>query len=602
MKIRHFVLTLVLLLFGSRAASADRLLDRAEVLQIFQKLTSQPRRAWIAAGTIEATHVEYRAPRTRDAIEINNQIAEKIQQYQDNTNKRELTEDLQKMRLDAIPFNVRYKLSNEYTMSSSVTVRLDGDRFYWEINVDSRTDSVKPPADLVGNFMTRHFDLRWNARRIFAWDGEKYTTYSLAGNHAIVDSTGSTPHGVNGPLTAGFIPWGYGSYSYENLAAADSSGFEKYVDGQTQIHLTLSNSDGSEMRLAIDPEKDYAVISCSTTGTRNSSVLKQYWNYQLVSGGWVPTTILIERYDAGANKLLASDFWDFTRISGDAPAPDSFNVQYETDALVEYYSHVTDRPLMYRYSEMVDPDLLLAERLTVAASEGTQAQNCATIAMKYAASELGKDVTDQQLAQLIEEPDNMTSLYAMKEFAQALGLYCRVVKTDIQTLRDLHDCEVILHIPGKNHFVVLDHIDNEHVWCIDLTSNRFYYRTDISFFGMDWTEGTALLISKQFTELQGNFTEIDNGQLDNITGASGYTCTRLLQNYDVIYCSYMGGECGDYLEVYFERWGCEAAESGSCTMLIMRRYQETPCLNDPYNPYRCTITYEWTYYQMRACA
>ncbi len=272
MKTKNILLTVLFLLSVSCAAFADRELDRTEILEIFQQLTSQPRKTWISAGTIEATREEYKAPKTTDRNEINNRIGEKIQAYQSNPDKPELTENHQKMKLDAIPFNVRYRLSNEYTMNSTATVRFDGDRFHWEINVESRTDSVKPNKDLAGNFMTEQFNLNWNAKRIFAWDGEKYTTYFLPGNHAIVDTTGSTPHVVNGPLTAGFIPWGYGFYAYENLSAIESSAVERNVDGQTQIHLTLNNSDGSEMVFVMDPEKDYAVISCSINGAGNSVI------------------------------------------------------------------------------------------------------------------------------------------------------------------------------------------------------------------------------------------------------------------------------------------------------------------------------------------
>ena len=600
MKMKHFLLTIVLSLSVSCVAFADRQLDRVEILQIFEKLTSQPRKTWIPAGTIEATHEEYRAPKTTDLNEINNRINEKIQEYQSNTNKRELTENLQKMKLNAIPFNVRYRLSNEYTMNSTVVVKYDSNRFYWEINVNSRTDSVKPSAELEGNFMTEQFDLDWNARRVFAWDGEKYTIYCLPGNHAFVDAKGSMPHGVNGALTAGLIPWGYGYYTYENLSAAESSAVEKYIDGQTQIHLTLNNSDGSEMVFVMDPGKDYAVISYLINGL-DTLISKQYGNYQLVSGNWVPTTILIERYDALTNKLLASNLWNFTSVSGDAPMPWSFNVEYEADALIEYRSYVTDKPAMYRYSHTVDTDMLLVERLVFAASEGTQPQNCATAALKYTASQLGKDVTDQQLAQLVSEPDKTTSLYAMKQFAQGLGLYCRAVRTDIQMLKSLDGCEVILHIPNKNHFIVLGDIDDRYVYSIDLANDKFYYHTDVGFFGMDWTEGTALLISNQPIQIQGNFTEIEDVQLHNIIGGSGYSCTRLLQGYNVIYCGYMGGECGDYYEVYLPRYGCEAAESGSCIGSRMLRYVESPCINDPYNPFACYLTFEWTLYYMRAC-
>ncbi len=603
MKTRHFALAILSSLFVSCAAFADRQLDRAEILQIFQKLTSHPRKTWVPAGTIEATHGEYRAAKVTDPNEIERQIKERVQEYQDNPNKPELTENLQKMKLDAIPFDVRYRLSNEYTMNSTVVVRFDGERFYWEINVQSRTDSVKPGKDLEGNFMTKQFDLGWNARRVFAWDGEKYTTYFLPGNHAIVDTTSETPHIVTGPLTAGIVPWGYGKYSYENLCAAQSSATEQDIDGQNQIHLTLNNSDaGSEMLFVLDAEKDYAVISCSIRGPGNSITSRQYSNYQLISGNWVPDTILIEQYDTSSNRLLASDLWQFTRISSNVPEPACFRVQYESDALVEYRSNITDSTVQYRYSQSVDTDLLLAERLTVASSEGTQPQNCATISLKYSLSRLSKDVTNQQLAQLISEPNKTTSIYAMKEFVQSLGFYCKAIKADIQTLKNLYGCEVILHIPGKNHFIVLEHIDSEFVWSIDLTSNKFYYHTEIDFFDMDWSGGTVLLISNQPIQLQGNFTELNDGQLNNIIGNAGYSCTRLIQTYSVIYCTDLGGMCGGMYQEYLTRYGCDTAPSGSCTGSRMLRYKESPCIEDPDDPLACTVTGEWTCYYMRACA
>ena len=603
MDTKHFALTIAVLLSLTCTVFADRPLERDEILQIFQTLTSQPRKTWISAGTIEATHEEYRAPKVIDPNEIERQINQQVQQYQGNPNKPELTENLQKMKLDAIPFDVRYRLSNGYTMNSTVVVKFDGERFYWEINVQSRTDSVKPGKGLEGNFMTKQFDLDWNAKRVFVWDGEKYTTYFLPGNHSIVDSTSETPHVVNGPLTAGLIPWGYGNYTYENLCAAESSAIEKYVDGQTRIHLTLNNPDSSETVFVADPTKDYAVISYSIRRPAGSITFRHYSNYQFVSGSWVPITVLIEEYEAGSNRLLASDLWNFTNINGVVPSVDSFEVRYENDALVENRSPVSDKSLMYRYSNVVDTDTLLAERLVVVAMQGTQPQNCATISLKYILSRFGKDVTGQQLAQLISEPNETTSLYAMKEFVQSQGLYCKAVKTDIQTLKNLYGSQAILHIPGKNHFVVLEHIDNEYVWTIDLANNKFYYRTEINFFDMDWSGGTVLLISNQPIQLQDSFTEIVEYQLQSIIGGAGYSCTRLLQNYNVIYCDNpVPGACEGYYQVYYTRYGCQAAPSGSCSSSSMLRYKECPCIEDPYDPYNCIGNGEWTCYYMRACA
>jgi len=600
MKAAQNLLAIACSLSVSCVAFADRQLERTEILHILQTLTEQPRTTWISAGAIRATHQEYRAPLTTDQDQITSQIKESIQQYQDSSHKRELTEHLQKMRLDAIPFNVRYKLSNEYTMTSTVTVKYDGDRFYWEINVDSRTDFVKPDRDLADNYMTGQFDLRWNQRRIFVWDGQEYTTYSLPGNHVIVDATGNTPHTVSGPLTAGLIPWGYGCYAYEQLCAAESTAQEKYVQGQRRIYLTVNNADGSVMLFVLDPSKDYAAVSSSVKGPENATTRTAYSNYELVKGNWVPTAILIERYDGSTNQLLASDFWDLTTISGETPEPDGFEVPYEPDALAEYYSGLTDGPLMYRHSDILDTDLLLLERLTFAAAEGTQAQNCGTIALQHVASQFGKEIPDDDLAELIGQPNKTTSLYAMKQCAQDLGLYCRAVKTDIETLKDLSGCEAILHIPGKNHFVVLGYVDHSHVWTIDLSDNKFLHRTDLNFFDLDWTDGVALLIWDQPIETEAGIAEIGDAQLHNIVGGEGYTCTRLIQEYDVIFCDYFCGMCGGWYEEYYTRYGCEVAESGSCQTSQMVRSREAPCINDPSTPYNCRLG-EWTFYYMRAC-
>jgi len=602
MNTKQSVVSILIVFSIGSVALADRPLDRAEILQIFEKLTSQPRKTWIPAGTIEATHEEYRAPKTTDLTEINQQIKDKIQEYQDNTNKRERTQNLQKMRLDAIPFNVRYRMSNEYTMNSTVVVKFDGERFYWEINADSRQDSVKPSPDLEGNFMTDHFDASANGRRVFVWDGEKYTMYFVSGNHVTVDTTGNIPHAVNGPLTAGIVPWGSGYCTYENLSAAESAGAEKYVDGQRQVHVTVNNPDGSEMLFVMDPQKDYALISASITGKDNSLIYRHYAGYRLVSDNWVPTTILIQRYDAGANRLLAQDLWNFTRITGDVPGLQNFVVDYEPDALVEYSSPVTDSSVVYRYSNIVDTENLLAERLAVAASEGSRRQNCGAAAMEYVVSRFGKTVTDRQLAQLIDAPSETTSLYAMKQLAEGLGLYCRAVRTNIETLKSLYGCEVILHIPGKKHFVVLGGVDNAYVWSIDLVSKKFFYRTDLNFFGMDWTEGTALVVSDRPIQIPGEFVEIADAELPSIIGGEGYSCSRLLQEFDIVFCDYALGECAGYSEVYYTRWGCEAAESGSCTASRMLRYVARPCINDPYYPDHCTVTGDYYCFYMRACA
>jgi hypothetical protein len=245
---------------------------------------------------------------------------------------------------------------------------------------------------------------------------------------------------------------------------------------------------------------------------------------------------------------------------------------------------------------MLDMDVLLAERLNFTASQGAQAQNCATAALKYTTSQLGRDVSDKQLARLVDGANGGTSLKAMKDFAINQGLYAQAVRTDLNSLKDLNGCQAILHIPGKNHFVMLGDIDSDHVWCIDLANDRFCYQANIHFFGMDWSEGTVLLVSDR--PILGEFPEITDGELSAIRGGEGYTCTDLLQEDEVIYCTYW---CEGSYEYYPERWGCESAESGMCIESEMLRSASSSCIIEIIWD-DCTVTGEWDLYYMLACS
>jgi hypothetical protein len=599
MNTRIFSGIIVIVLLGSGIAVADRPLERAELLQIFEQLTAQPRKTWIAAGTIEASHQEYAASAITDVNEINRRITAEILRYRNESNKQELTEEMQKMKLDAIPFNLRHELSNEYTMRSTEHVKFDGKRFYWEINVDSRSDSVKPSRDLAGNDMTQQFDLDANKRRIFAWDGEEYTTYFLPGNNAIVDAGGNSPHPVNGPLTAGVVPWGYGHYTYSNLCAVESSGIESTANGETQIVLTLKEANGSESRFTLDSAKNYALRNCLMEKPDGSTISRQYSDYAFIAGSWVPKTILIEQFEAGSGRLKTRDLWNLTAIDNNIPQANAFDVPYEPDALVEYYSDESTKPAVYRQSNAADTSRLLTKRLATIKSDGANTRNCATIAMGYVASELGATISNADLTSLVNQTRGTTSMYDMKYFMQGFGFYCRAVKTNIDTLKKLNGCKAILYFPGKGHFVVVDRIDDRYVWITDLSSAKFYDHMEISFFDMDWPDGPALLVSKQ--PIQGDFNEISSNQLADITGGSGYSCTKLLQQYNVIFCSEVAGLCGGKYYEYYTRYGCEVAESGSCSSTRVIKFKSSPCINDPENLDACIETGVWTSYYMMAC-
>lgn len=593
MKSVSFLLVIVASLCLSAVAWGQQTLSNSEIQKIVQQVTSQPRKTWISAGAIAATHQEYGAAKVTDAATIQSEINKAVQQYQSSSSKVEKTPELQKMKLDATPFNVRYKLANEWSMSSHVTAKYDNGRFYWDISVDSRQDSVKPDAALAGNYMTKQFTMKWNQRRIFAWDGQEYTTYSVSGGHANVDAAGKLQRAVTGPLTAGLIPWGYGRFSKANLDAAKVSA-KSSANGM--IDMTISHSDGASTSLTLDAAKNYAVTKATLT---NGGATATYAcsNYRQVAGNWVPYNIQIERQTPSFNnRLPTSEQWTFTSVATATPAPGSFNVPVTAKALVEYSAPLAASSAIYVQSDMVDTRGLLAQRLAFAAAEGA-GKNCATAVLQQAALELGKSIPDSALARLVGK-DGRTSMYDMMRLAQSQGLFCRAVQTDLATLKNLTGAKAILHIPGNGHFVLLNEVTDQDVWLTDLSSKKFYYRQSIDFFPVDWSEGTALLLSTRPISSQSG--TLSDATLASLAGGAGYACNTLIQEYATGGCDgslYTG--CDGAVIVYWERWDCGSAPSGSCSTQDMESYMESPCIDD--EVYDCTITGEWYYGRMSAC-
>lgn len=584
------------------SAFAERSLSSEEVAELLRDLTSNPKATWMPSGTVEATKEEYRAPRITDEQEILDTISESIEEYQNNDEKPERSEQLQKTTLDAIPFNVRYKLSNEHRMKTHMLVRYDGERFYCDTTVDSRQDSVHVPDELKNNYSTEEFNLDWNGRRIFCYDGEKTTSYTPTISHALIDAVNILPHVEIEPLSSGIIPWGYNFFTYEKLSQINSSAIEKSVDGHLVTELTLINPNGTQLVFVLDPEKVYAPLSW-VIYQANVTTVHQYSDYKLVSGSWIPTSIVTERLDTANGKLLSGDYITITSISPEMPTSTDFNIELKPNTLVEYTYDISKPQLLYYYSNTANTELLVAERMAYLASEGKNVQNCATSALQYAALKLGRDILNDQLSQIVSPVDNTSNMHDLKKYAESIGFYCKAVTTDIQTLSNLPDCQAILHIPGKKHFVLLDHIDDKYVWITDLSRDKLFYRTDKSFFGMDWPQGKALLISNQPIALPTEeTTEIPDAELENYAGGSGYTCTYTIQNFNIIYCAYDGMNCWGPYEMIPKRYGCEAAESGSCTEQILLKKVTWPCIDDPYRIATCDVLdSQRKYYYMWAC-
>jgi hypothetical protein len=593
MRIASILCTVLALSYFSTTAFSQTTLDKVKTQDILKQLTSQSYTTWVSAGTIEATHQEYGVPKVTDSATINAEIAKAIRQYQENPNKRELTPEAQKMALDAIPFNVEYGLANEYSMTSRHTVKYDGKRFYWEINVSSRSDSVKPDASLAANDMTDDFDMATNQRRIFAWDGQKYTTYAVSGGQAIVDTAGKlgTPV-VTGPLTAGLIPWGNGKFTYDSLSTASVTAAQASVKSSSLVQMSIAHDDGTTSDLVLDSSKAYAVTSATLTSPSGMVVTYTLSGHKLIGGRWVPSSVAIERQNVPINgQVPTSEEWTFTSVSATTPSLSSFNVSVAMDDTIEYVAPMLASSAIYANSYEADTDELLAERVAYDMGKDSRRQNCATAAISHVAAAFGKPVSSAAMASLVDS-DGGTSLYKLKQFAQGLGLYSRVVKTDLAALESLGTAKAILHIPGKNHFVVIDHVDDQYVWLVDLSSRKFYYRQSVHFFPLEWTDGTALLVSDR--PLSGQFTELPERTTKQLTGATTYyACNTLMQELSWVTCAYVSGVCQGYTTIYWERWTCGQAASGTCTYQSMLFRQRSPCMLDPY--VGCTYTGEWIY-------
>lgn len=577
------------------AAFAQRALSSTEIQDLLKQLTDRPRKTWISAGTIQGTHREYGAAKVTSTAIVSSEIDKAIREYEQNAGKTTLSAEMEKMKLDAIPLNVRYEMSNEYAMTCREVVKYDGERFYWDLTLVSRSDSIPLDPALQGNWMVNHFKEHevWNRHRIFAWDGQKYTTYFVDGGQATVDAASKLPRPVNGPLTAGLIPWGHAKFSAASLAGAKVSAQET----GTTIKMTIGHADGTSTQVALDRSRAYAVTTATLTGANDFSVTYTCSGYQSIGGNWVPSTVTIERKNCGEkNKAATSEQWtDIKVTSTSAPSLGSFNVPVALDATIEYLSPVSDSPAVYTNSYEVNMEELLAERLAYAAGTGSRVQNCATAALSHVAAEFGKSIPSNVLARLVG-PDGRTGINNMKQLAQSLGLYCRVVKADVETLKNLGRTKAILHIASKNHFAVLDRVDDMNVWLIDPSSKKFYYSQSVHFLPMDWTAGTTLLVSDR--PIQAQVPELPAAASAQITG--GYwTCNTLYQEEDWLGCTYLSGFCMGTCTYWPERWVCGTVPSGSCPWGTMLQRQEIACVPDPI--YECTVGGSWYAWYMRAC-
>lgn len=584
------------------AVGAERALSASETQALLTELTGRPQATWISTGTIRATHTEYRAPKTTDKELVEAQVKQELDAYKSNGCKPQVASKLQKMMADAIPFNVRSTWLNEYTMTSAEVVRYDGDRFYWEIVVQSRSDSVQPDESLAENNMVRRFRPEWNGTRIFAWDGSRYVKYNLPVNRAVVDTAGRIPRAVNGPLTAGIISWGQGLLTAENVRSAKSSAVTRQMDGQTQVCLTLQWPAGTQFECVLDSDKELVPVSATTLGP-GQMISTKFHNHKQIGGRWIPMGIYEERHDGKDGRLLEYDQWTLDDIDTTTLSSAAFVPQYQPGAVIQY-TNPGQGPKVFlpERSGLVDTEAALAERMSVAWTQGTLPQNCATVSLGYVARQLGKPIAAKELARSVDA-HGRTSVHDLQELARERGLYSRAVKTDLAGLQGLHPCQSLLYLPQKNHFVVLAGIEGRSIWLVDLTRSRFIYHVPAEAFAKkEWTSGVAVVVSdRPIGEGSGRLDMPESAQRALVGGEMGYSCTYLVQDNHWVYCSRVGSFCLGWFYYYWELYDCEEAPGQECTQQSLEYVTASPCINNPLNFSLCAVTGQWYSDYVDAC-
>lgn len=544
---------MILAVVLSVVSAAERTLDTEEVNALLKTLTASPAKTWVSSGTIRARYLEYRA-------------------------------------------------DEEIAYESEELFRFDGRRFYWDIQLH------EPPADTATPAAERP-DYQANKHRIFAYDGNAYTRYYKSADYAVVVmNQDEMPMQLFGPFSAGVVPWGSGAFSSSNLPTRSPVAVEYQEDGQTLIRLSLTDVTPDityETVIVLDPAKQYAPRSY-TMQTSVSSIRQRYGDFRQVGQRWIPFAITVERFDIrGASPVLASyEVWRFLSVDAESPK-DGFSAVFANGTVVELQPNGQTKTFMYHAAEGVDIARLLEEKIATLSVQGNAKPNCGTLAAVHIARRFSKQICPASTASLADSESSMTSLFEMRKSLEEIGLYCAAVKTDIDSLTAFSQYGVILHFPKVKHYVVLDRIEDDAAWMVDLTSRKFYWKRPVRELLADWKEGVALLVSDSPILVSGQIQFLDVDQQKQIFGGSsvGYSCTDLIQQYGHILCSPpMGGLCGGNYYKVWQRYGCREDEPGNtCIGQKMVGYDYSHCINHPTQPGWCEITGRWYSRYIRAC-
>lgn len=557
---KRFTIT-VLTIFGlSTIAGADRDMTSNEVTQLLETLTSQPRLTWLTKGKVRARHLEY--------TEVNNTVVE----------------------------------------SEEVFI-IDGEKYTWEITVEEDSGSQMLPEIVETQAGQAQHVSNSDKKRIFTWDGSQYTRYFKSSGYAMValDSQ-DMPIQVFGPLSAGVIPWGHGDFQLSTLTQLEPAAIERGTGDEQRIELTLIKHQihpALTITIRLNPLRNYAV---EWYRWRNDQASIEYTlsDYTQINLKWMPQRIRVERTDLRDTepKLLSYDDWFYEEISSDLPPTDPFQTKFSNGTLVEMQLPNHPQTLLYHAFDEANVSELINDKISMLTADQQEQNNCATAAIRHLIKRYNRPEPDQQMAELVSAETRLTSLQKVKQALEESELYCSAIQTDLETLKTIDNCSGILHIPINNHYVILDHIDAEYVWTIDLTSRKFYWKTPIKDFLNQWEDGTVLLVTESPIYLPSGLNNIETEQLLMIQGGGNYSCSEIIQTETVENCPEpLGGLiCRGSYRMFWQRKGCiEDSEGGLCHGIGMLGYSFSRCIEDQEVTGQCIYFGKWYKRDIRAC-
>ena len=560
---KRVTLYILLVPFVTAGLPADRLMDPNETETLIRRLTDNPRECWLTQGMIQARHMDY------------NEYDESI---------RETTE----------------------------TVYRDGARFRLETHLEDGLLTADSDQSRVQQQFQQDFKL--NRDRIYVWDGLKYVQYYQSANYAVIETdTDQIPPVLCGPVTAGIIPWGCGDFTFLVISSQDPICRIMQQDNQDIILLTYQSniiSLETQISFVLDPARDYAVLSYSIEN--DQALLRQTYNdYLQVDNHWIPSKVLIERFDkrSGTPQLISYEDWQFENVDPTVPAEEMFSVTFKNGTMVELQADSELKTFLYNASDRVDITKILEDKIALLQAPDPDAVNCATAAIQHVAKRFSKNIQPSELAELVSEDTKKTALSDMKETLEEAGLTCMAIETDLETLEQIPDCTKVLYLTLSRHYVILEHIDADGIWVIDLTDRKFYAKRTIEEFMQEWSSGVALLVSNGPINppLDADFRYLEPDETARIHGGGDfgkYSCTDKIQTNYHIRCPEPIGEflCHGGYYIFYERYGCiEDENGGTCTGDRMPSYDLYHCLNDPYRQGNCWLSITKITRYVRAC-